>query len=43
MKPNLPNSITTFRVVMTPIIVILLFQNSMTSRLLAFAFFAIPW
>jgi len=41
MKPNLPNSITTFRVVMTPIIVILLFQNSMTSRLLAFAFFLI--
>ena len=41
MKPNLPNSITTFRVVMTPLIVILLFQSSMTSRLLAFAFFII--
>ena len=41
MKPNLPNSITTFRVVMTPIVVILLFQNSMTARLLAFVFFVI--
>lgn len=41
MKPNLPNSITTFRVVMTPLVVILLFQSSMTLRLLAFAFFVI--
>jgi CDP-diacylglycerol--glycerol-3-phosphate 3-phosphatidyltransferase len=41
MKPNLPNSITTLRVVITPLIVLLLFQNSMTSRLLAFAFFLI--
>ena len=41
MKPNLPNSITTFRVVMTPIVVILLFQTSMMLRLLAFAFFVI--
>lgn len=41
MTPNLPNAITTFRVVITPLVVVLLFQDSMTSRLLAFAFFVI--
>ncbi len=41
MKPNLPNSITTLRVILTPLIIILLFQSNMTSRLVAFAFFLV--